>query len=105
MTRGVLKLDFLANLEYFTILAFIMLNNEYKLPEEPKEYDPNFDYDAKMVPNWVQWILFGALFLLLVLANMFGGCSTVSLLITFISLAIFCKTKDVQGIFRPALSC
>jgi hypothetical protein len=27
MTRGVLKLDFIANLEFFTILAFIMLNN------------------------------------------------------------------------------
>ena len=78
ITRGVLKLDFLANLEFFTILAFIQLNNQYVLPEEPQDYDPNFDYDARIVPSWIQWLMFGALFLILIAANMFGGCSTVS---------------------------
>ena len=53
------------------------------MPEEPKEYDPNFDYDAKEVDSYIQWIIFASLVLLLVLANMFGGCSTVSTILSF----------------------
>lgn len=57
-TRGVLKLDFIANLLFFTCLFFILLNN-----------DINEEMNV--------WIITGSLFLVMIMANLFGGCTTV----------------------------
>ena len=59
-TRCVLKLDFLANLLFLTCLFFILFNNGIDVAEE----------------QYV-WISVASLFFLLILANMFGGCTTV----------------------------
>lgn len=59
-TRCVLKLDFLANLLFFTCLFLILFNNGIDVAEE----------------QYV-WISVASLFFLLILANMFGGCTTV----------------------------
>ena len=57
-TRCVLKLDFLANLLFFTCLFFILWNNGVQ--EEA-----------------YVWISTGALLLMQIFANLFGGCTTV----------------------------
>ena len=59
MTRGILKLDVLANLEYFSCFTMFSYN-----PEISKEY--------------FVWVAIGSLFLISILIQAFGGYGTVS---------------------------
>jgi hypothetical protein len=60
MTRGILKLDVLANLEYFSCFTMFSYN-----PEISKEY--------------FVWVAIGSLFLISILIQAFGGYGTVSI--------------------------
>jgi hypothetical protein len=57
-TRSVLKLDFVANLLFFTSIVFILTTNGVK--------------EEQMV-----WKIIGSLFFILVIADLFGGCTTI----------------------------
>lgn len=58
MTRGILKLDVLANLEYFSCFTMFSYN-----PEISKEY--------------FVWVAIGSLFLISILIQAFGGYGTI----------------------------
>ena len=59
-TRGILKLDFIANLEFFTCFATILVS------------DRVFDIQSIYV-----WLTLLGLLLLLMISNLIGGCSTI----------------------------
>jgi hypothetical protein len=58
LTRGVLKLDFVANLMCFTCLFFILLYNDVE-------------------EDLMVWLAIVGLFIITVMADIFGGCATV----------------------------
>ena len=59
MTRGVLKLDIFANIEYFSCYCYILFNDELEIDVEV-------------------WIFMAALFVLSILTQLFGSYATVS---------------------------
>ena len=59
MTRGILKLDVLANLEYFSCFSMILFRDE-------------------IAPEYDIWLTIGALFIFTSLVQAFGGYGTVS---------------------------
>jgi len=66
--RGVLKVDFLANVEFASCLIFIIVLD--MLSEEHKEYTN--------IPVWVSYIVVATLLLLIGVANWVGGTVSVS---------------------------
>ena len=59
-TRGILKLDFIVNLEFFTSFVVIMIS------------------DKKTQPSSIHaWAILAGLFVALILCNILGGCATI----------------------------
>jgi hypothetical protein len=67
--RGILKLDFLLNLEFITCLIFMMLSEQVFNPTHVDNLD---------IPFWVPWAVIAALFALITYSNYKGAMVTVS---------------------------
>ena len=70
-TRGVLKLDFLFNLEFVTCLLFVLIIDQIDDYKDIPEADHS-------IPVWQQWFIVLLLFFVLAATNYIGGKSTVS---------------------------
>lgn len=84
--RGILKLDTLINLEFFTCLIFILLEQQVFAPEHEDNTHIGGKFHLEYILPWVISVL---LFLLIVYANYIAANSTVSTILSCNSNLLF----------------